>query len=1000
MNLKRSILAFLIISLILTTCLTFIIPSFARDVSGGFRVNSINGTRLTEYLCVYRDIANTGQNEWGDNLVIDSNGIIIEKIPSGDTRGINLAIPQGGMVVSGNGDIGKRISDAADIGDRCIFDEENMIVYFVNNETDGFSVDSINDTRWADLICIYRDKATTEQNEWGYNVVVNSDGIVTEKIPAGDLRGKDLAIPEGGMVVSGTNDIGKQMYDAAQIGYKCIFEEHNMRVSFIMSEPSIFFVDAVNGTRWADYLCIYKDIEHTGQNEWGYNVIVDGNGTVTEKIPVGDSRGKNLAIPDGCMVVSGTGDVGKNMYDSCEVGDKCLFDEYSMRVYFGKGEINPFYTKSINVTGYNEPRYSNTVIIYNKSGTNTETNVYGYEVCVDANGYIISAGGNNNLVPQGGYVISAIEAEDMTTLKMYFTVGAKCTLYNNSVSAKYEKEQLVTTVETELNLLKSNLSTAKAQYKLIDYDEIEAKINAIKYENIETIAQRNSIIAQIRDIDPMLVESRSVETRCVWYTATETTPEEIKTAVAEMKAAGFNELVLSTDSSNGTIIPIDTTAIPFTRNPISYEFDVMQTYIDECKANDISFVVLVPVMSNTYAVGHDEWLDVTNTGVERDEKFLSPANSEYRKVFMDFLSYVITKYDVDGLQLDFIRYPQSYGGIDAGYDEATIKLFEEKTGNGASVVKEIGQQLSNHPKWNVWQSFKTELINSWVEEAYGVAGELRPDIYVTAAVAASDGVRNYCQDPDTWRKNGYIDGIYVMSYTEGINEITVSDHIADRGDKSYLVMGCGAYLSLSNQSLVEQTDNSAVYGADGTGYFEWGAIKDHGYPEFLKNTLFKNNAMPFASDTKEVVDSLVATAKARITLYCNSTDATNVNKLKSIMAALPDKNADKDAITTAVNSLSQILGETEEIYLTADLNSAIRALNMQRVSNDTQPDYMLGDVNGNGEIDSIDYSMLKRAYFGIYNADVNVGDINGNGEIDSIDYSMLKRAYFGIYEIK
>ncbi len=58
-----------------------------------------------------------------------------------------------------------------------------------------------------------------------------------------------------------------------------------------------------------------------------------------------------------------------------------------------------------------------------------------------------------------------------------------------------------------------------------------------------------------------------------------------------------------------------------------------------------------------------------------------------------------------------------------------------------------------------------------------------------------------------------------------------------------------------------------------------------------------------------------------------------------------------------------------------------------------------GDINGNGEIDAVDYTMLKRAYFGIYAVDLTAGDINGNDEIDAVDYTMLKRAYFGIYVI-
>ena len=66
-----------------------------------------------------------------------------------------------------------------------------------------------------------------------------------------------------------------------------------------------------------------------------------------------------------------------------------------------------------------------------------------------------------------------------------------------------------------------------------------------------------------------------------------------------------------------------------------------------------------------------------------------------------------------------------------------------------------------------------------------------------------------------------------------------------------------------------------------------------------------------------------------------------------------------------------------------------------------EPDAVTGDINGNGEIDSMDYVLLKRAYFGTYKLkDISIGDINGNGEIDSMDYVYLRRAYFGTYVIK
>ena len=65
------------------------------------------------------------------------------------------------------------------------------------------------------------------------------------------------------------------------------------------------------------------------------------------------------------------------------------------------------------------------------------------------------------------------------------------------------------------------------------------------------------------------------------------------------------------------------------------------------------------------------------------------------------------------------------------------------------------------------------------------------------------------------------------------------------------------------------------------------------------------------------------------------------------------------------------------------------------------PKAIKGDVNDNGNIDSMDYILLKRAYFGTYKLDdIAVGDINDNDEIDSMDYVYLRRAYFGTYVIK
>ena len=62
--------------------------------------------------------------------------------------------------------------------------------------------------------------------------------------------------------------------------------------------------------------------------------------------------------------------------------------------------------------------------------------------------------------------------------------------------------------------------------------------------------------------------------------------------------------------------------------------------------------------------------------------------------------------------------------------------------------------------------------------------------------------------------------------------------------------------------------------------------------------------------------------------------------------------------------------------------------------------YKIGDVNRNGEIDSLDYILVKRTYFKTFELDEEqraLADINGNGELDSLDYVLLKRIFFGTY---
>ena len=667
-------------------------------------------------------------------------------------------------------------------------------------------------------------------------------------------------------------------------------------IDAMAADTTVYHIDSVNGTRWADYICVYKDRATTDQNEWGENVLVNAEGKVIDKIPGGDQRGKNLGIPKGGMVVSGTGDIGKAMYASVEIGDNAYFDEYGMRVLFSKDKIDPFYKETINFTGYNQVRYAETLIVYNRSGEKTGTNGYGYEACVDKNGVIIASGGNDNVVPDGGFVVSAIEPEDKSFLKAFFITGAKCTITGKTLTVEYNEEMLGVTVRGELDAAYAEIEDAKKEYRLVDTDTAKTELDNLAKKEIKTLKDRDETINLIKAVRRSLIEIRNVETRAVWYEPLETRPAQVAKTVEKMAALGINQLCLGVSNGYKTFIPLPED-MPFKMNPSLKKIDLLQEYINNCKKYGIELVLSVSVFG---AKAEDntmpEWLTNANRESESDLHFYSPANSEFRDYFKKYVEYIITNYDIDGIQWDYIRYEGFVGDVDYGYDAASKKLFAEKTGLPESTVDAIGAQLRDHPNWNDWVEFKVGLVDSMVKELGELVNEKRPDLYVTACAANSTDRDLYFQDTSTWLANNWVDGIYPMSYAEGIMGTATTKFHSYITDSTYLIMGNGAYLSLTLDEMYKQIRDAALNGADGIGFFEWGAYVDHQYGDEFVSGIYKDEAISFTAHESESIRLLLERAKARFEKYVGETEAfadvSDISALKDRLTAKYEYNDD------------------------------------------------------------------------------------------------------------
>lgn len=709
------------------------------------------------------------------------------------------------------------------------------------------------------------------------------------------------------------------------------------------SRERVYFIDAVNATRWADTSVVYFGKATTEQNEYGHNVIVDADGKVTEIIPGGDIKGKNLKIPEGGMVVSATGNKVEWLIENIKVGDYVIYDSVSSRIIVSDdGIVSPYFTVSHAVTGFNQPRYSNTFIIYDKPGK-TQTNGYGYEFVVDAEGIIISSGGNDNTVPSGGFVVSATEYADRSFLRMYGILGASVTIASDkkSITVTYGGEHLKKSVDLKINTVREQLQAAKADFLVIPYDEIEQDIKAlsdsIDYSEM-TLTERNRIFEEIDSLSYRIVEQPAVELRGVWHETIEKNKSEVEKVVQRLKAANINQLNLGINNGQNAVFPLPD-HFPFKQKSTLRGQDILAYYVEECKKAGIELILTVPVYANSLGdkTKKPEWLTKSNKpeGTENDESdgFWNPADEEYKQYFLEYLTHIFENYDIDGLQLDYIRYPGTNSGVDYGYDDKTKELFLAKYTNlDETVFDELAQQMSSHPVWNDWIRFKSEFVTDMVKSVRQLTDDLRPDIYLSAAVANDTRLATYCQNTSLWLKEGLLDAIYPMTYGESILQSRLDEFAGMTGEKAYLFMGCGAYRNLSDTEILNQAIASR-YKADGIAYFEYLSFVSHGSAGFLKQYAYATNALSPTLAANEAANAQLDFIIRRINeviVPAGVLGTEQAKQITDIIDGLPEK-LDIDKANEAATAIQEITDNTDAAQaINADLSKLNKIVSLSK----------------------------------------------------------------------
>lgn len=154
---------------------------------------------------------------------------------------------------------------------------------------------------------------------------------------------------------------------------------------------------------------------------------------------------------------------------------------------------------------------------------------------------------------------------------------------------------------------------------------------------------------------------------------------------------------------------------------------------------------------------HPDWFAMRRDGSvlfngSYNYKWLSHCHPDAQKFLIDLCQEVATKYDIDGIELDRVRYPE----LDCGYDSFTVELYKSEH-NGNPPPNTISD-----PGWKAWRADK---LTQFMSLFYDSLKAVRPDIDISnAPIVYPYGYDNFCQNWIPWINNGFLDFVTPQIY--------------------------------------------------------------------------------------------------------------------------------------------------------------------------------------------------------------------------------------------
>jgi uncharacterized lipoprotein YddW (UPF0748 family) len=333
-----------------------------------------------------------------------------------------------------------------------------------------------------------------------------------------------------------------------------------------------------------------------------------------------------------------------------------------------------------------------------------------------------------------------------------------------------------------------------------------------------------------------------------------TSRARVQQAVEDAAAGGITDLLVQVRGRGDAWFPSEQAPIAPNlqaawRN--EGDFDPLALFIKEAHARGLR----VHAWLNVYLVWskgspppghvitqHPEWVAVNANGVGMDALsfrkmeaagtegvYLEPGNCDVVRHFLGIVDEILTRYPVDGIHLDYVRYPR----MNVGYSEAMRGGFMRKTGldpldlesRRDRYERDYGpQKLADLDRQ--WHQFKADQVTALVRNVRSLMDSRRPGLTLSAAVRPDPDEALYVfgQDWVRWVNQGWVDAVAPMMYSPSPSTVAKQTNEALRRVPADRVWAGIAIYNQSVNDAAAKIRDARQKGIDGFAIFSYNSL--------------------------------------------------------------------------------------------------------------------------------------------------------------------------------